>query len=446
MRTSLSRNLYRLDEVVAAFRMCIVERRVNEGLFWALELFLSEELELLAMAMLDVWVFTVGARRLRWFFDFMEARNLDALDRDDGRILLVLAERLLRLPRDCADSSMVALSVMCCKDLMRTRGPGVSGGVGAAAGAATTDAVTAFRVCMAARDVRGAASAWKAGDSRAELIREIYAEFPARAEVLAQLSAMTTEQGLGWREGTAGVWWDLAGYMTIWAACLTDADWAASVAPFRDAAPDVRARIDTMMDGWEDLAGTVAGRVYAIPRDCLKWETARGRMYYTQTTVGELWHAWMALKGTRYWDNVAAECGYAWTGYDTAGWDAFVSEAFEASDWPDEWSAECQAKSHGDGCLSQTERPFIMQWLKRWMSAQNSIMTSYEYTAREWMGEQRAAIDAAGAVWFDEVLAVLEKVARGYSMHVAAAAPVAAQVDPAISSLASAFGKVSIGR
>ena len=86
MRTSLSRNLYSLDEVTAAFRICAVERRVNEGLFWALELFLSEEFELLALAMLDVWVFTVGARRLRWFLDFVEARNLDALDRDDGRL------------------------------------------------------------------------------------------------------------------------------------------------------------------------------------------------------------------------------------------------------------------------------------------------------------------------------------------------------------------------
>jgi hypothetical protein len=442
MRTSLTRNLYRLDEVTAAFRICAVERRVNEGLFWALELFLSEEFELLAMAMLDVWVFTVGARRLRWFLNFVEARNLDALDRDDGRILLVLAERLLRLPRDCADGSMVTLSIICCRDLMRPLGPGAAAG-----GAASADTVATFRGCMAARDVRGAASAWKAGGSRADLIREIYTEFPARADVLAALSAMTTEQGLGWREGTAGVWWDLAGYMTIWAACLNDADWTASVTPFRDAAPDVRARIDTMMDGWEDLAGTVAARVYAIPRDCLKWETARGRMYQTQSTVGELWHAWMVLKGTRYWNDVAAERGYAWTGYDTAGWDAFIADAFEASDWPDEWSAECQAKSHGEGCLSQTERPFVMQWLRRWMPAQNSIMSKYDYTAREWMGEQRPMIDAAGAVWFDEVLAVLEKVARGYSVPVAAAAaPIAAPVDPAISSLASAFGKVSIGR
>jgi hypothetical protein len=416
--------------------MCVVERRVNEGLFWALELFLSDELELLTASMVDIWTFTVGARRLRWFLDFVEARNLDALDRDDGRIFLVLAERLLRLPRDCVDGSIVGMSVMCCRDLMRER----MAATATAATAATASTEDSFRGYMATRDARQAAIVWKTGGSRADIIREIYAEFPGRAEVLAQLSALSTEQGLGWHEGTTSVWWDLAGYMTIWAACLSEAEWTASVTPFMDPLPDTRSRIDTMMDRWEDLTGTVAGRVYAIPRDCLKWETARGRMHYIQSTMGELWRAWLTLKGTRYWDNVAAECGYAWTGYDTAGWDAFIAEAFDASDWPDEWSSECQAKSHGDGCLGQIERPYVMQWLSRWMPAHNSIMNGYVYTIREWIDAQRGALEATGAVWFDEVLVVLERVACGRHHHTS---PTLA--DPTISLLATSFGKVSIG-
>lgn len=416
----------------------MVERRVSEGMFWALELYLSDELDLLSAAMVDLWVFTVGARRLRWLFDFLDARDLGLDAGEDGRILLVLAERLLRLPRDLSDGSMAVLAVMCCKDYMRNCG---------------LSPANTFRMCMAARDVRGAAAAWKAADSSAALVREIYAEFPARAEGLARIGALNSVKGLGWHEGTVDVWWDLAGYATIWAACLGDAEWTASVAAFRDAAPDVRSRIDVVMDEWEDRAGTVAGRVYTIPRDCLKWETARGRMRQTQSTMGELWHAWAALKGTRYWNATAAEHGYAWTGYDTAGWDAFMEDAFGACDWPDEWSADCQAKSHGEGCLSQVERPYVMQWISRWLPTQMTVIPGCTYTARAWIEEQRAALDAAGALWFDEILAVLDRVGRGYRVaEEPAPAPepvdpgfaARAAAEPAVNSLTAMFGRVGI--
>jgi hypothetical protein len=64
MSTSLSRHLFRLDEVAAALRYAIVERRIEEGMFWTLELIDSEEVGTLIETLLEVWTFAIGTARL----------------------------------------------------------------------------------------------------------------------------------------------------------------------------------------------------------------------------------------------------------------------------------------------------------------------------------------------------------------------------------------------
>jgi hypothetical protein len=74
------------------------------------------------------------------------------------------------------------------------------------------------------------------------------------------------------------------------------------------------------------------------------------------------------MDGTHCWDDLAATVGYAWSGYDTAGWADFIEAAFP-DDWPEEWSVEDQCLSHGAGSLAPTESLYRPQWIGRWLPA-----------------------------------------------------------------------------
>ena len=50
----------RLDEVAASLRYALIERRIEEGMYWTEELLDSEEYGLLLRVITDVWVFSLG--------------------------------------------------------------------------------------------------------------------------------------------------------------------------------------------------------------------------------------------------------------------------------------------------------------------------------------------------------------------------------------------------
>jgi len=79
MRTSLSRHFYRLDEVRSALRDCIVNRRVDKGLFWTQELLDSGEDEYLFETLLEIWAFAVGPAKFRWVIDAADTGRADLL-------------------------------------------------------------------------------------------------------------------------------------------------------------------------------------------------------------------------------------------------------------------------------------------------------------------------------------------------------------------------------
>lgn len=419
-RTSLSRNLYRLDEIVAALRLCLIERdsfrRVEEGLFWANELVASEEWELLFELLVDVWSFTICTARLRWFFDLLGAFPLTA---DKSSALLCATEFLLRLPKESSDGSLLAIAITSYKDLkvMLENGPMPT----------AEQAHAAFMEAIRERSARKAALVWRLAGFPASMIQELYGLIPERAAELIQIGRLMDMRGLGCPRVAedSGIWWQLAGFATIWSGLMSEAAWAASVAPLVLCTAEMRAHLDTKMEEWHNYAGTVAGRAYPIPRMCLKWVTSRGRQPQTDDNLWELWNAWDAMRGTKYWDLVAAEHGYSWTGYDTVGWEGFIEDAFGGSDIPDEWSREAQDMSHGTGCLGPTERPFRGKWFLNWFPAKIGALPSLDSrTIRAWV-EELESIQTMGAIWMDDWLAALPAIV----VHMAAPPPVSDPVD-----------------
>jgi hypothetical protein len=57
---TLTRKLYELDEVVAAFMLALRKKRLDESLFWLEELEISAEDELAAKAIFNIWFLRAG--------------------------------------------------------------------------------------------------------------------------------------------------------------------------------------------------------------------------------------------------------------------------------------------------------------------------------------------------------------------------------------------------
>jgi hypothetical protein len=347
MRTSLSRHFYRLDEVRTALRDCIIERRVEKGLFWTQELLDSGEDEYLFEILLEAWAFAIGPTKLRWIVDAYDVGQVD---------LLMLSLQLLRLPRESADCSLLGVVLRGYEDCRRLP-----------AGFQLSVPADAFRVAVRAGNVRGAVAAWLQIESgvASVVLGEMCALAPRdRRPTLEALATWDT-----WVPDalTRPIWATLTQTMAILCLCMTDAQWVASISPYKPITTEFGAHVTGLLEEWRGLLGRRGRRVYEIPRDVLKWETARGRMRWSESTWSDVWRVWEHLQGTRCWDDLADSAGYGWQGYDSAGWEDFVEGICYKDDWPEEWSTEDQAKSHGDGCLSPKEVLYRPQWLRRWL-------------------------------------------------------------------------------
>jgi hypothetical protein len=358
MRTSLSRHFYRLDEVRSALRDCIVNRRVDKGLFWTQELLDSGEDEYLFETLVEVWAFAVGPAKFRWVTDAYQVGRED---------LLMLSLQLLRLPHEAADGSLLGMTLQAYEDCRR--------------GGKLASPVTAFREAIRKGAVRTAAAAWLQLDvaSGAAVLGEQCALAPA-SKTLA-LEALST--WASWAPGSLArpIWGTLTAMMAIMVLCMNEVQWSASISPYRKMTDDMQTRILELLADWRGLLGRRERRVFEIPRDCLKWDTERGRMRWTENTTEELWRIWEVMDGTRCWDDLAATTGYAWSGYDTTGWAEFIEAAFP-DDWPEEWSVEDQRLSHGFGSLSPAERLYRLQWLGRWLPAAGLLAESADAIKR----------------------------------------------------------------
>ncbi len=62
----LTRHFYELDEVGYALLYCLRHKRCEEAVFWAQELLLSQEEEILNKIMIQAWISIMGARRIDW--------------------------------------------------------------------------------------------------------------------------------------------------------------------------------------------------------------------------------------------------------------------------------------------------------------------------------------------------------------------------------------------
>lgn len=375
MSTSLSRHLFRLDEVAAALRHAILERRIEEGMYWTLELIDSEEVPLLIETLLEVWVFAIGTARLAVLpvlSKIVQTMNAGAgacasnagVSPFITEFLLDFVYKIVRLPKSCRDGSLLSIATLAREDLQQ-------GGLDVKMEEMTVDPEGIKENCKSAirrGDSRAAARwIWRQPAVATVAIRECVNAERRPLQAACRGAAAAYALGALGPRFSAPIWSAIWQIMEVLVLCMPADAYADSSRPL---AGSSSAELQEEIRGWQSLIGRRRRRCFAVPKLALKWITARGRSTYRPTNYKELREPWLHMGGCAYWRRKAAEfgCEVVGTAISTAdddAWEGFSTFAFP-DDIPDEWSAADQVWSHGEGMVAPEDQPSRANWFRNW--------------------------------------------------------------------------------
>ncbi len=370
--TILTRHFYVLDEVIAALQFCCRERRVDQAIFWLLELIDSGETEAGLKAMIEVYLIRYGVSNLQWFYMAHHIATSDVIDRD---AVITLCYNLAKMPPEAVDLSLLGLSFIALADNERPPQllkPGIS--------AAWVEHYITISVsnkyevylCRALYQGKVRGALWAVPHCRPGYALGFLQVW------LNALGNPNTPTRLMEAARTLPSW---SGLQYPGQTCMTlcfmimataTAKWESSFAALEELPP----RILHQLELYEEVTGTRERRVYSIPAGCLYLDTHRGCLPYTESTdtwfiedVGNQFRTFQHLTDCDYWNTL-------WHAMQASnsdeGWEHFCQVAFP-EDIPDEWSLEERAKSHGHGSNNPGEQFYWRRWLNKWRQPQEPM-------------------------------------------------------------------------
>jgi hypothetical protein len=333
MSVSLSRHLYRMDEVKASLRQSILKRRRLDAVFWAMELLDSMDGMSILEILVDCWLNSAP------FVSTLGNAVLDLLGKDEldpDEILQLVHAAAAVGERDC---SVFWLLSQGCLDWKQQ--PDFVGAVELPAMYASVlpeiqcfvRALLQGKALLAFTLVRASWSAdtWQILQSCAS-VKGLNKE---SMKLLGRLAAADIPERFLWESRALGLLMVALRKNSKQCALKTE----------------IGAEILEKKREWESIEGRRARRALRIPSDAILWGCQRSLQKNTETNIGELREPFQALKGSPYWETVAVDMG---------GWRRITKsddhkevfyDLYFPDDIPDEWSVADQEKSHGYGAL-----------------------------------------------------------------------------------------------
>ena len=399
MHTSLSRHLFRLDEVVAALRYSIVERRIEEGMYWTLELLDSSEYKLLFDTLLEVWLSTVGCARLDFLFEF--SKLVPSLTKPSGELsdsLLELSYNLLKVSTDCRDGSVLAIAIISLEDFAAVANAGNN---------MSLDEQMSSLSFNDSASIGTLKSKLHSGENPTTAIRA-WLEIKSAGNLPVVNPMRRTAQAAC---RLLKIYKNSTGWQYLWTTletlilCMKDDQYNEAIRG-SDMVP-LGVEAQELVMGWMALTGRRKSRCFTITKWCLKWCTERGRSTYQPMNIEEIRRPWTVMGRSVYWSQKATEFGCEIIGNEISAeassdeaWEGFMNFAFP-DDIPDEWSLEDQMKSHGEGMVAPGYSPSFSNWFRSWFP-ENS------WASPGAPSKINKIIEAApiypGVIWFDDWL------------------------------------------
>lgn len=369
----LSRHFYDLDEVYAALSYCCREKKTMEALFWLYELIQSDEAELGARAMIEVYLMRFGIKYLSWLneiYDLMCAEELNT------KKLILLCIQLCRF--DQKDVSLLSLIMINLMDIKKGFPPvRLHEDFARKVGGKYTSIEKYFINSLYERKIRGAL--WAVSRCRSDIIINITTSIANTMPTVLQKVFYAMKDLNSWSGFTYCPLVSLI--MCFMIICIEPVHYNRCLEPLEiQEIPQVYVNV---LNEWTELEGRKARRIYSVPRDALYLNCRRGLLPHTEDTFKELRQlgsgshkTYQVMHGCKFWDNY----------WDTAS--AEFEEAYEIvaeyafpDDIPDEWSAVDQLQSHGPGLINPGEQLYWRRWLRQWMltSDPKYYLESFDY-------------------------------------------------------------------
>ena len=370
----LTRHFYNLDEVTAALSYCCREHKTTEALFWLFELIQSDEAELGAKVLVEVYLMRYGIKYLSWFSEIHDLMLAEALDTNK---LLLLCYQLCRF--DQQDSSLLSLIMINLKDMKQSFPPLRlhESGVGTGAADRRHPIEKYFINTLYARKIRGAL--WAAPRCSTDIVLQTATSIansmpPVFQKVFYAAKDLNSWSGLTYCPLASMI-------MCFMIICIEPAHYGRLIEPVK--LTQLPESYTISINEWILMEGRRARRIYTIPHEALYLNCRRGLIPYTEDTMKELRQlgsgahkTYEVMHGCRFWENYwdAASADFE-EAYD------IVSEFTFRDDIPDEWSAADQLKSHGQGLNNPGEQLYWRRWFRNWMSANDPkyYLESFDY-------------------------------------------------------------------
>lgn len=306
----LSRHLYRVDEVRASLRYCLMKRNHTEACFWALELLDSLLFSEILEDCLWVWVYGIGIRGLD-LLDTIEA--LFATEDISAEDVMNLVHVIARWPaRDTSVRWLLEQGLTDTQpDTLVRKGEGCP----------VTMAILQGKVVLAWCLLR---CRWE--KDAADFLRSdiVFPEF-LRTTFPWEVRAL----------------WVL---VTSWK--IVKKTTTTVIEPPQNI-------LDSIQQ-WKDVEGRRVRRIYEIRSEAIQYGTERSFAPNTSENLKELREPQRGLEGTPFWETVAEDMG----GWKRIRRNDDIKESFYdlyfPDDIPDEWSLADQRKSHGYGLFAAT--------------------------------------------------------------------------------------------
>ena len=337
----LSKNLYEIDEVVAALQLCL-RMCWPRAHFWAYELVVSEETDLLRTILIQSWLDYGAPADITLLSDLRSSNIVELVARIMAAIQITGSLAPLTLFNKAVGHRLRVTPATSDPTVLARRAKGA----------------TAFLAATGSEnmDPDHLKSWWISFDSacRCHWFRDAF-------WLLQAVQPSLSSDGI-W----TGIMLAARGLTKDFIRSLRDEGslraQAAAVAtlcyPSRQLISVPQAPYKS--SEWSRLSGRGA-RLYAIPAEALHSQTTRGSLSTKYTNIQDIREPILLLpQGCAYWRRITAAAGFIQTDDEVEvpddGYETFYDRHFP-DDIPDEWSAADQQKSHGRGLSGKAADP-----------------------------------------------------------------------------------------
>lgn len=345
---SLTRNLYREDEVLAALRLSLIRGNAAEALDWAQEAADSDMDVKLFQTLLSVWLNYVGVQNISWLGWLIEAIEASPTEHD----IIALVTELARSPKD---TSVFAIQVL-----------------GMTQSTTTPDYVKRIVLPESLRGLNAHETAFVSAvlQRKSEFAWNLSAplwETGRAEELLCEIHMIPLIEKIS--EVLEPIWsaefvWPFRALAILVATSRTELKEVAERGPLDQA----------YVDEWNKRAtlSMRKRRILTVPAECLHWQTERGRMAPGLSTESDIMLDWRrSLSMSSFWLDKLHHSQH---------------DTYFPDDIPDEWSSKDRQKSHGP---SSGGNPFQTYLEAFWATAPSKLI---------WKGTERA-VKKLGESW-----------------------------------------------